>query len=176
MQGLSDNFKDNNNADGDRRRKKPVQFEPGMLVWMVSHVKAQPGAKPKLQPGFRGPYVVIGMVSDVAVRVRPVGSADAKVTVHADQVKPYKLGVKQVARLSDASRDDLVDRVGDETPDTSPEAQWEVQKITDHKFSKGKLMFQVQWAGDYAPTWENEADLSCHNLVQEYFQAKCSHP
>jgi hypothetical protein len=176
---MSDDKKRSNNVASDGRRRKLVTFEPGTMVWMLSHARGDMGTVPKLRRKFRGPYVVIHMVGDTAVRIRPVGSADAHSTVHADQLVPYKIAKATAVKLTSPERahDGEETRV-DSGDDVQGDAgDWAVEQVKDHRFSKGKLQSLVKWSGgDFDDEWIDEASMNCHLLVQEYFQQKCSHP
>ena len=177
LQQLSDDKKAVGNADSNAGRRKLVTFAPGTMVWMVSHGRGDTGTKTKLDRKFRGPYVVLNMVGDTAVRIRPVGSSDAHTTVHADQLTAYKVGQAEAVKLIEPGRpSDAVINDGGKQPDEDEGGDWGVSAVMDHRFVKGRLQFYVSWEDENsADSWIEEKDMDCHSLVQEYFQRKCTH-
>ncbi|XP_020286876.1 chromobox protein homolog 5-like isoform X2 [Pseudomyrmex gracilis] len=52
------------------------------------------------------------------------------------------------------------------------EDEYEVEKLVNLRTIKGRRQFLVRWKGygESADTWENEKDLNCPNLIQEYLE------
>ena len=74
--------RERSHAYANRSRREPPVYKPGTLILVKNHAKLMVGAKPKLQKQFRGPYIVLKMVSPVTVMFRPVASAAVADTIH----------------------------------------------------------------------------------------------
>ena len=69
--------------------------------------------------------------------------------------------------LADTGQDDAVSD-GDADTESAP---FEVERVVDHRLAGGTIEFLLRWKG-YGPeddTWTPESEMSCHNLVEEYF-------
>jgi hypothetical protein len=60
-------------------------YKAGDLVWLVNKQRKK-GVSPKLQPNWRGPFIIITMHNDVLAEVKL--SAKKQTTVHTDLLKP----------------------------------------------------------------------------------------
>jgi hypothetical protein len=171
LRELSDEAKVNQNLAADKKRKRAAPFEPGTMVWLISHVRGGEGEKPKLSREFRGPYVVVNMIHDTTVRLRPIGSSEALVVAHIDHVKAYRAADKAPVVL------DVSDKMDDRTngQDDDEGEEWEVEAVEDHRFQKGCLQFFIKWKNSDQMTWEDEEGMNCAARVEEYFQRRCTH-
>ncbi len=63
------------------------QYKPGDLVWCLSEVRKE-GVCTKLQPAYKGPYLVVKKYNDQDCRIQVNGEGKQKV-VHHNKLKPY---------------------------------------------------------------------------------------
>ena len=169
--------REQSHAYANQSRRDKQLYKPGTLIWVKNHIKLVVGAKPKLQRQFRGPYIVLKMAGPVTVMFRPIASAATADTIHIDNTKPFLTTAGKNVVLSayretcEAGADeDEVNSEGDAEPESEA---YEVEKVVDHRLAGGTIEFLLRWKGydQQDDTWTPEADMSCHNLVEEYFQS-----
>ena len=168
--------KEQSHAYANESRRDRAPYKPGTLIWVKNHIRLMVGSKPKLQRQFRGPYIVLKMVGPVTVMFRPIASAIAADTIHVDNTKPFLttagksvvLSAYREVREAEAAEDEVLE--DGEAEEES--AAYEVDKVVDHRLVGGTIEFLLRWKG-YGPeddAWTAESDMSCHNLVEDYFQ------
>ena len=160
----------------NKSRVEPMVYHRGDLVWIASHVRLPTGAKLKMAPNWRGPHVVVHVRGSVNVVTRMIGSGEAAVTRHVNNVKPYfgRDGVclSMVLDLTErenrlAEEDTCEDDVA--VLETVTKAQFVVEKVTDMRWRNGSLEFLITWADYATTTWERESMLQCGSLVEAFF-------
>ena len=115
------------------------------------------------------------MAGPVTVLFRPIASAAEADTIHVDNTKPFLttagksvvLSVYREVRETEAAEDEVL-----EDGEAEETAAYEVEKVVDHRLVGGTIEFLLRWKG-YSQdddTWTAESDMSCHNLVEDYFQ------
>ena len=160
---------DNDHQKEIQRQKKlqhvpKIRYEKGNLAWMRNHLRLFDGAKTKLQPNFKGPYVVVDVLSEVNVKIRPVSSDDKATTIHIDNLKPWWKTRKQIHRIQlDPDQPTIQENSDDEA------GEYEVEKVCAHMIEKRRLRFQVKWKGFKQKSWVEEQDMKFHHLVEKYF-------
>lgn len=145
-------------------------FKVGSLVWMTSHLVLSDGAIPKLKRRFRGPYVVTKTCGPVNVRIRPVASQSASVTVHINNLKPFVTNKKKSVYLDLAIHNE--DSDDDGTVDQESSESFEIEQVVDYRITGNQLEFLVKWKGYESDqnSWVNERDMNSQNLVEAFFQ------
>jgi len=95
-----------------------------------------------------------GVTSEVDPKERENGERAA-----GQKPSPNKRRKKEDQRASTSARDE---------PEV--ENEYEVEKLVNLRTIKGRRQFLVRWKGygETADTWENEKDLNCPNLIEEY--------
>ncbi|XP_070513593.1 chromobox protein homolog 1 isoform X2 [Cardiocondyla obscurior] len=75
------------------------------------------------------------------------------------QKSPNKRRKKENQRASTSARDEL-----------DNDCEYEVEKLVNVRTVKGRRQFLVRWKGygEKQDTWENEKDLNCPKLIQEF--------
>ncbi|XP_012233528.1 chromobox protein homolog 1 [Linepithema humile] len=73
-------------------------------------------------------------------------------------------------KLSNKRRKKEDQKASTSARDKSPDNEYEVEELINLRTIKGRRQFLVRWKGygESADTWENEKDLSCPELIQEY--------
>lgn len=156
----------------DRRRKPPKSYALGAVVWILSNRAPTAGQKPKLLPRYRGPYVVVGTVGSVALRLRALAGAGPRTTIHIDNVKEMRArgGKRVVLTRWQRPRADVDDSA--ELDDGSPvKRPFEVEAVTGHAYCDGVFWLRLKWKGYKDQTLEDEFDCDCHSLVESYFDS-----
>ncbi|KAJ9534690.1 hypothetical protein QJQ45_013074 [Haematococcus lacustris] len=155
--------------DGKRRTAK---YEPDALVMLsTQNMRSKSGEAGvrKLKPRYVGPFRVVNMVGEVAVKLQLPHQWHMHNVFHVSLVKPY---------IGDAVPN-LVAPPPDRWEDGLP--VYEVEKLMDHKMTAGvkpQLEFLVKWVGYDSThnTWEPMENLQgSGTLVQEYAAARGLH-
>jgi hypothetical protein len=176
INSMDQEARDKSHEYANQSRREPPKYKPGTLIWVKNHMKLITGSRPKLQRQFRGPYIVIKMVGAVTVMFKPIASTAEPDTIHVDNTKPFVTTAGRPVTL--ATYEDVVgvnpedeDVVNEETT-VDDSATYIVEKVVDHRLKDGTIEFLLRWKG-YGPTddtWTKEEDMSCHSLVEDYFQ------
>ncbi|XP_063979905.1 uncharacterized protein LOC135163926 [Diachasmimorpha longicaudata] len=85
-------------------------------------------------------------------------------------------GEKGVARKRRKKEEQKPTTSQDNTDENEEEKEYEVEKIVAHRTIKGRRQFLVRWKGynDDADTWEQEKDLSCPQLIEDFLNEQDS--
>ncbi len=157
----------------NKHRREPPVFNSGDVVWLHTPWKLDQGAKRKLAPKWRGPYVVVTRIPPVNLRIRPVGSSEKASTVHVDRVKPFRMRSLINGSVETVSENGEVEH--EVNPKTKRQSdKYDVEKVGGHRFINGNMQFLLHWKGYNEPTWVQESDMQCHSLVERYFQSNPS--
>ena len=176
INSMDQEARDKSHEYANQSRREPPKYKPGTLIWVKNHMKLITGSRPKLQRQFRGPYIVIKMVGAVTVMFKPIASTAEPDTIHVDNTKPFVTTAGKPVTL--ATYEDVIgvnpedEDIVDEEAIVDDSATYIVEKVVDHRLKDGTIEFLLQWKG-YGPTdntWTKEADMSCHSLVEDYFQ------
>ena len=105
-------------------------------------------------------------------------------TVHVDNTKPFVstkgqpivLTTYDGAPAADLEPDEVEDGNErteiDSDPGGAKGRQWVVEKVVGYRLVDGGLEFQLRWKG-FGPaddTWTRESDMTCHDLVEDFFR------
>jgi len=159
-------------AVANNHRKSPMSYKVGDVVWLKSPPKLDDGAKLKLAPKWRGPYMVVKVTPPVNVRVKPIGSSAASSTVHIDRVKPFKMREmeKEVGEVVGEGEEQEPPKTKRGRRPKVAEGRYVVEAVEGHRFKDGVLEFLLKWEGYTEKTWTPEQLMNCHALVEQYFK------
>ncbi|KAJ9521574.1 hypothetical protein QJQ45_008903 [Haematococcus lacustris] len=153
-------------------RRRHVSYNPEQLIMLsTENMRRKVGdvGVRKLKPRYVGPFRVLHMVGDAAVKIQLPHQWRVHNVFHVSLVKPY---------VGDAVPN-LVAPPPDRWEDGQP--VYEVEKLVDHRFTSGyrpQLEFLVKWVGypSQSNTWEPLVNLQgSMDLVREYAAAKNLH-
>ena len=141
--------------------KEPV-YEEGDLVWLEGSNLHIANLPKKLAPRRYGPFPIIKKLSKVAYRLRLPACWHIHNVFHASLLTPFTSSPQSSQKLS-SPLPDLVD--GNE--------EWEVERILQDKFIRGKQHFLVRWKGysSAEDTWEPKRNLMhAKEVLSEYLK------
>ncbi|KAJ9515660.1 hypothetical protein QJQ45_002710 [Haematococcus lacustris] len=153
-------------------RRRHVSYNPEQLIMLSTENmrrKVDDVGVRKLKPRYVGPFRVLHMVGDAAVKIQLPHQWRVHNVFHVSLVKPY---------VGDAVPN-LVAPPPDRWEDGQP--VYEVEKLVDHRLTSGyrpQLEFLVKWVGYpfESNTWEPLVNLQgSMDLVREYAAAKNLH-
>ncbi|KAJ9513280.1 hypothetical protein QJQ45_001318 [Haematococcus lacustris] len=153
-------------------RRRHVSYSPEQLIMLSTENmrrKVDDVGVRKLKPRYVGPFRVLHMVGDAAVKIQLPHQWRVHNVFHVSLVKPY---------VGDAVPN-LVAPPPDRWEDGQP--VYEVEKLVDHRLTSGyrpQLEFLVKWVGypSESNTWEPLVNLQgSMDLVREYAAAKNLH-
>ena len=160
-------------ARADKSRRE-VNFTPGEMVMLntknlrARHVvmKPQSTLTTKFMPRWIGPFPVVKMIGEAAVKLQLPDGYRMHDVFHVSLIKPYR--ARNVAQPSSEPTEWVVD--GDMV---SP--SWQVELILLHRGKGSRLEYLVKWAGLDAAhnSWERASDLLEYaELVDAYWASK----
>lgn len=152
----------------DKKALNLNMYEPGQLVWFsMKHIALRhPSMRHKLVPRYVGPLKILECVGRNAVRLDMPESLKVHPTVSVSLVKPY------VARAGESAPPVVINGID----------EFEVRAITNHKVLQSRskkglnlVEFQIEWKGNYEPTWQTFMDCE-HSLdtVEQYLRSSCT--
>lgn len=166
-------------ADLHNEGCEPHGIEPGTQVWLYLD-RVKEGYARKLAHMWHGPFRVIEMCGDHAVRLEIAGTPYRLFpVVHISKLKRVKMfpdRPKNALTVEDGNRFDFDEAL---LPEDSwmgdlEEGEFEVEKIVDvrsnrkTRFGRIHRQYKVFWKGHADPSWVDEADLNCGALLQEF--------
>lgn len=166
-------------ADQHNDRLEPHGIEPGMQVWLYLD-RVKEGYARKLAHMWHGPFRVIEMCGDHAVRLEIAGTPYRLFpVVHISKlkrVKSYPDRPKNLLTIEDKDRFDFDEALLPEDSWTCDlnDGEFEVDKIVDvrsnkkTRFGRKLRQYKVFWKGYADPSWVDEADLNCGALLQDF--------
>ena len=173
MQEFQQSVKHAESEYADNKRRRRCCPTPGSVVWVANNRAPINKQKPKLLPKYRGPYVVLRAVGEVAVRLRGLGCSSVRTTMHVDNVKRMLDSKARPVVLTEYSRPtpDKDAKSQTESDDQSRTDPYEVEAVTGHVVSRGIFWLRIKWKGYAEETLVNEIDCECHNAVEAYFDS-----
>lgn len=153
--------------DYNRRRRKAPSYSVGDLVWLSTrHLRVRVPSR-KLAGLYTGPFPIVGVVNENAVRLRLPPSLPVHPTFHVSLLKPY-------------TPNSFPGRVVQPVPPLQVDGQeeFEVLDIVDSRRFRGALQYLVRWKG-YGPqddSWESAADVHAPVLCRRFHDRYPSKP
>ncbi|POM61869.1 reverse transcriptase [Phytophthora palmivora] len=168
-------------ADRHNETVLPHKIEVGTQVWLYLD-RGKEGYARKLAHMWRGPFRVLELVEEHAVRLEIAGTEYRLFpVVHVSKIKPlrqFPYRPKTRLTIRDQDRFDFDEAL-------LPEDSWvrdlnadeyEVEKIVDMRSGRrtryGRTLreFWVNWKGYDEPTWVDEVDRNCGALLYDYLR------
>lgn len=143
-------------ADSKRR---DVRFQlKDKVMLSTKNIPLKAVGTRKLLPKFIGPFEVIGLVGDRAVRLKLPDSYKIHDVFHVSLVKPYHGAMRHPPPC------DFL----------QGEALWTVERLLNHRKSRNKMEYLVKWEGfgEEHNTWEPDTNLlTCDELISAYWRS-----
>ena len=120
----------------NRRRRPAPNLVPGQKVWLLRRHVSTTSPPSKLDVRRLGPFAIIGPVDGYAFRLDLPSSMHVHHVFHVSLLEPH---------VENAFSSRVVAPPPPDHVDSSP--KFEVERILDSKFRRGKIMYLVDWVG-----------------------------
>jgi hypothetical protein len=150
----------------ERGKQQAHNFKEGDLVYLDSKDIQVLVPSRKLAPGYLGPYPI----------TRKVGELDYVLSLHPSMRRIHN--TFHVDKLYPCQGNEVN---GEQPPEPGPvllepeddtgEPEWEVEEVTDSRWSRGQLQYWVRWKG-YGPEaeeWVWADDMESPDLIREFY-------
>lgn len=144
-------------ADRSRRDESFVLGDQVLVSARVFEDRTAQSFAKKLQPRFYGPYPITEVISSVAYRLQLPTHMRAHDVFHVSMLRRFVPG----GAAADAQPPIAVVR---------GEPLWEVEKVTQRRWSGGGWQYRIRWAGYSAAhdTWEPWENVKMLDAVKDY--------
>jgi hypothetical protein len=146
-----------------RQREEPILKEGDQVYLSTENLNLPKGRAHKLLPKYIGPYSIIkanAHTSNYQLDLPPeLAKRRIHSTFHISKLRPFvpnddaRFPRREVRTYYDFGDD--------------PEAEWVVEEIVGHRWTRGKLQFLVNWS-EGPPTWEPLANCDELQALDEY--------
>uniref|UniRef100_A0A670IJD3 Gypsy retrotransposon integrase-like protein 1 n=1 Tax=Podarcis muralis TaxID=64176 RepID=A0A670IJD3_PODMU len=146
-------------AQADRHRQVGPELRVGDLVWLSTRHLHPSRPSRKLDARFTGPFPIVDQVSPVAFRLRLPATLKVHPVFHRSLLSPVA----------------PPDEFHPNRPRPQPvlvrgEPEYEVERILDSRYRRGKLQYLIDWKG-YGPedrSWEPAANVHAPACLREF--------
>jgi Chromo (CHRromatin Organisation MOdifier) domain len=150
-------------------KHKPMQFQPGDLVWLnASNISTSRPSK-KLDWKRLGPFKIIKRVGLQSYQLDLPPTMKIHDVFHVSLLDPYKSSSIPAHSFPPAPPPLYVQ---------DDQEYWEVENILDSKFIGRRLYYLVKWKGfpDSDNSWQPRSNIPARALIQKYHKNNPSRP
>ncbi len=127
--------------------------------------------KKKLTPKYIGPYEIIDKISSTVYKLKLPNNLHIHPVFHISLIKLYH-------EITDDFNRELPPQPDINVDNNQSTDEYEVEKILDIKYKRGKLYYLIQWKGYqlHDATWEPKENLNhCEDILKEFHETRTFH-
>lgn len=145
-----------------KKRMKPMMFRDIPVGTWVS-ILIPDRNRTKLDPHYKGLYRIVAKTAMGLYKVEAMQGYDLQTPVHPSRIKVLTMDTAKNIAFSG------VEEEGRETNEPTPEGEYEMEKILNHRTNHGKLEFLVKYLDYIKPEWTPAANLTTSDMANLYW-------